>query len=1054
MVDSPYDAWANTPEAAAEHHKTNLVDGLTLKQVETARTKYGFNELDPEKKKPLWELVLEQFNDHLVRILLLAAMVSFALAYFEGSDGEEGMRAYVEPVVILLILVLNAIVGVWQESNAERALDALKDMQSDTAKVFRQGTFVSELAARELVPGDVIQLAEGDKVPADARVIALKSLTLQIDQALLTGESEVVNKQLPALTKSDVPINAKTNMLFAGTSVKKGSCLALVNTIGMHTEIGNIHADIMKAKEEDNDTPLKKKLDEFGELLSQVIGVICLLVWLINIKFFLEVTWEGWMPVSFVFNFAKCTYYFKIAVALAVAAIPEGLPAVITTCLALGTRKMAKKNAIVRKLPSVETLGCTTVICSDKTGTLTTNQMSVVEVVTPASSKDIRALHVEGSTYNPKHGGVQQCPSPLDASLLEFARVATLCNDCQVEEKDGQFKAVGQPTEAALRVVADKLMGNHLSSDPTHAATKHFSPMFKKEAVLEFDRDRKRMSVICSEEGEPKLSASKYSTRSSSAKPASNNMLVVKGQAQSVLSMCNSMLLPSGEVVAFSPSAKAKVDEKVEEMAGNALRCLAMAYKPAAKMGIYSTYNGPDHPAHAALTEPSTYSKVESDLTFVGIAGLMDPPRPEVASAIRECRTAGMRVMMITGDYRATAEAICRKIGIFPETQDSLEGLSIAGQEFMQMDEEAQRQMLAGHGGRCFSGAQPNHKQAIVKRLKEMGEIVAMTGDGVNDAPALQLADIGVAMGIAGTEVAKEASDMVLADDNFSSIVAAVEEGRSIYNNMKAFIRYMISSNFGEVASIFITAATGMPEGLIPVQLLWVNLVTDGPPATALGFNKAEPDIMQRPPRSASDPLISGWVFFRYMVVGIYVGFATVAGFALWYTRDEFMGIDLSKDGHTVISMTQLTSWHHCHEWKDFKPAPFTAGDLTFDFSKDPCSYFEEGKAKASTLSLSVLVAIEMFNAVNALSEDASLLEISPFSNPYLLVAMFVSFGLHFVILYVPFLASTFGIVPLSVEEWKLVILLAFPVILIDEVLKFFGRMRNRAAAAALKKQS
>lgn len=426
----------------------------------------------------MWKLVLAQFDDSLVKILLVAAMVSFGLAYMENMEesSDEGLRAYVEPFVILLILVLNAIVGVWQESNAERALDALKEMQSDTAKVYRDGAFTAELDARELVPGDLIQLHEGDKVPADCRVVALKSLSLQLDQSLLTGESEVVNKQIPALASADVPINSKVNMLFSGTSVKKGQCLAVVNTTGMRTEIGAIHSDIQAAKEEDNDTPLKRKLDEFGDLLTKVIGVICLLVWLINYQQFLTIEFEGWMPKSFVFNFAKCTYYFKIAVALAVAAIPEGLPAVITTCLALGTRKMAKKNAIVRKLPSVETLGCTTVICSDKTGTLTTNQMSVIKLVTPATGNKLRTLTVEGSTYNSAHGKVNDLPATLDPALLEFAKVCTVCNECSVEEVGGLHKAVGQPTEAALRVVADKIMASTAGAAPFNAAIDYFGP--------------------------------------------------------------------------------------------------------------------------------------------------------------------------------------------------------------------------------------------------------------------------------------------------------------------------------------------------------------------------------------------------------------------------------------------------------------------------------------------------------------------------------------------------------------------------------------------------
>ncbi|KAF3495100.1 hypothetical protein DY000_02052061 [Brassica cretica] len=414
---------------------------------------------------------------------------------------------------------------------------------------------------------------------------------------------------------------------------------------------------------------------------------------------------------------------------------------------------------------------------------------------------------------------------------------------------------------------------------------------------------------------------------------------------------------------------------------------------------------------------------------------------------IIDCRTSGIRVMVITGDNKSTAEAICREIGVFKENED-ISSRSLTGKEFM--DVQDQKNHLRQTGGLLFSRAEPKHKQEIVRLLKEDGEVVAMTGDGVNDAPALELADIGVAMGIAGTEVAKEASDMVLADDNFSTIVAAVGEGTSIYNNMKAFVRrffycysywYMISSNIGEVASIFLTAALGIPEGMIPVQLLWVNLVTDGPPATTLGFNPPEKDIMKKPPRRSDDSLITPWILFCYMVIGMYVGVATVGVFIIWYTHCSFMGIDLSQDGHSLVSYSQLAHWGQCFSWEGFKVSPFTAGTHTFSFDTNPCEYFHQGKIKASTLPLSVLVAIEMFNSLNALSEDGSLVMMPLWVNPWLLLAMVVSFGLHFVIL--PFLAQVFGIVPLSLNEWPLVLVVSLPVILIDEVLKFVGRLTS-----------
>ncbi|KAF5187927.1 Calcium-transporting ATPase, endoplasmic reticulum-type [Thalictrum thalictroides] len=514
-----------------------------------------------------------------------------------------------------------------------------------------------------------------------------------------------------------------------------------------------------------------------------------------------------------------------------------------------------------------------------------------------------------------------------------------------------------------------------------------------------------------------------------------------QGAVENLLERSKYIQLLDGSVISLDPNSRELILQALHEMSSTALRCLGFAYKD--DLAEFATYNGDEeHPAHELLLKPTYYSSIESDLIFVGFVGLRDPPRAEVYKAIEDCRAAGIRVMVITGDSKNTAEAICREIGVFGLKED-ISTKSLTGREFMELQD--QKIHLRESGGLLFSRAEPRHKHEVVRLLKEDGEVVAMTGDGVNDAPALKLADIGIAMGIAGTEVAKEASDMVLADDNFSTIVAAVGEGRSIYNNMKAFIRYMISSNIGEVASIFLTAALGIPEGLIPVQLLWVNLVTDGPPATALGFNPPDRDIMMKPPRRRDDSLISPWILFRYLVIGLYVGVATVGVFIIWFTHGSFLGIDLSGDGHTLVTYSQLSNWGQCSSWDNFTVSPFTAGSQTLFFD-NPCDYFQTGKVKAMTLSLSVLVAIEMFNSLNALSEDGSLLVMPPWVNPWLLVAMSVSFGLHFLILYVPFLAQVFGIVPLSLNEWLLVLAVALPVILIDEVLKFVGRCRSGAS--------
>lgn len=454
MAGDCFPAWSRSEEQCLEHFKVDLRRGLSQSSVLKRRKQHGWNELEKEPGKPMWKLVLAQFDDMLVKILLVAALTSFILAYVDGHSTEEsGIGAYVEPLVILFILILNAIVGVWQESNAERALEALKEMQSEHAKVFRDGVYISDLPARELVPGDIVELRVGDKVPADMRVVKMKTSTVRVEQSSLTGESMSVVKTNHQV-KEDIELQGKECMVFAGTTIVNGSFLCVVVNIGMNTEIGKIQSQIQEAALEEADTPLKKKLDEFGDLLTKVIGVICLLVWVINYKYFLS--WEmkdGW-PRNFQFSFEKCTYYFKIAVALAVAAIPEGLPAVITTCLALGTRKMAAKNAIVRKLPSVETLGCTTVICSDKTGTLTTNQMSVTELVLNGPAAGVtRDFHVEGTTYSFLDGKIMGLEfGQLDKNLQSFAEIASLCNDAGIVYQGNAFKATGMPTEAALKV--------------------------------------------------------------------------------------------------------------------------------------------------------------------------------------------------------------------------------------------------------------------------------------------------------------------------------------------------------------------------------------------------------------------------------------------------------------------------------------------------------------------------------------------------------------------------------------------------------------------------
>ncbi|XP_053327865.1 sarcoplasmic/endoplasmic reticulum calcium ATPase 1 isoform X2 [Spea bombifrons] len=986
-------AHMKSTEECLAYFGVNENTGLSPDQVKKNFDKFGPNELPAEEGKSIWELVAEQFEDLLVRILLLAACISFVLAWFE--EGEETITAFVEPFVILLILIANAVVGVWQERNAEDAIEALKEYEPEMGKVYRSDRkSVQRIKAREIVPGDIVEVAVGDKVPADIRLISIKSTTLRIDQSILTGESVSVIKHTEVVPDPRAVNQDKKNMLFSGTNVGAGKAIGIVIATGANTEIGKIR-DEMAATEQEK-TPLQQKLDEFGEQLSKVITLICIAVWMINIGHFNDPIHGGsWLKGAI--------YYFKIAVALAVAAIPEGLPAVITTCLALGTRRMAKKNAIVRSLPSVETLGCTSVICSDKTGTLTTNQMSVCRMFVmdkvEGDSCTLNDFAITGSTYAPE-GEVLKNDKPTKAGqydgLVELATICALCNDSSLDfnESKGVFEKVGEATETALTTLVEKM--NVFNTDVrslskverANACNSVIRQLMKKEFTLEFSRDRKSMSVYC--------------TPAKASRAAVGNKMFVKGAPEGVIDRCNYVRVGTTRVPLTAP-IKEKILSVIKEWGTgrDTLRCLALA-----------TRDTPPKREDMVLEDATKFVDYETDLTFVGCVGMLDPPRKEVVGSIKLCREAGIRVIMITGDNKGTAIAICRRIGIFGE-DDEVTGRAYTGREFDDLPPAEQRE--ACKRASCFARVEPSHKSKIVEFLQSFDEITAMTGDGVNDAPALKKAEIGIAMG-SGTAVAKTASEMVLADDNFSTIVAAVEEGRAIYNNMKQFIRYLISSNVGEVVCIFLTAALGLPEALIPVQLLWVNLVTDGLPATALGFNPPDLDIMDRPPRSPKEPLISGWLFFRYMAIGGYVGAATVGAAAWWFLYAE--------DGPGV-TFYQLSHFMQCTEDNS-------------EFEGLECEIFES--PVPMTMALSVLVTIEMCNALNSLSENQSLIRMPPWVNIWLLGSICLSMSLHFLILYVEPLPMIFKLTPLNFTQWFIVLKMSFPVILLDELLKFVAR--------------
>uniref|UniRef100_H2RWV6 Calcium-transporting ATPase n=1 Tax=Takifugu rubripes TaxID=31033 RepID=H2RWV6_TAKRU len=935
-----------------DHFGVNENTGLTLEQVKVHFEKYGPNELPAEEGKSLWELVVEQFEDLLVRILLLAACVSFVLALFE--EGEETTTAFVEPIVILLILIANAVIGVWQERNAENAIEALKEYEPEMGKVYRMNRkAVQRIKARDIVPGDisVSVIKHTDPVP----------------------DPRAVNQD-------------KKNMLFSGTNISAGRAIGVVVATGVATEIGKIRNQMAATEQEK--TPLQQKLDEFGQQLSKVISLICVAVWVINIGHFGDPVHGGsWVKGAI--------YYFKIAVALAVAAIPEGLPAVITTCLALGTRRMAKKNAIVRSLPSVETLGCTSVICSDKTGTLTTNQMSVCRMFildkAELSNCTLHEFSITGSTYAPEGQIPVQC-GDYDG-LVELATICSMCNDSSLDynETKGVYEKVGEATETALITLVEKMnvfktdLSGLSKVERAGCCNSVIKLLMKKDFTLEFSRDRKSMSVYCT-----------------STKLGSQSKMFVKGAPESVIERCQYLRVGKAKVM-MTPGMRDQLMSKIREWGTgrDTLRCLALA-----------THDNPPRKEDMDLENSSKFVQYELGLTFVGCVGMLDPPRKEVIGSVKLCSEAGIRVIMITGDNKGTAVAICKRIGIFGE-DDDVTGKAYTGREFDDLPADSQREAVKR--ARCFARVEPAHKSKIVAYLQSFEEITAMTGDGVNDAPALKKAEIGIAMG-SGTAVAKSASEMVLSDDNFSTIVAAVEEGRAIYNNMKQFIRYLISSNVGEVVCIFLTAILGLPEALIPVQLLWVNLVTDGLPATALGFNPPDLDIMDKPPRNPKEPLISGWLFFRYLAIGGYVGLGTVGAATWWYLFDN--------EGPQV-SFHQLRHFMQCTEQNPM-------------FQNLDCEVFES--RYPTTMALSVLVTIEMFNALNSLSENQSLLRMPPWVNIWLLGAIILSLSLHFLILYVEPLPLIFQVTPLRWSQWIVVLKISFPVILLDEVLKYISR--------------
>ena len=890
--------------------EVNVNEGLTNSQVKERQEKYGFNELEAAKKETILQKFINQFKNFSIIILIIAAIVSGIVGVTQG----EGLT---DTIIILIVVILNAIIGVVQENKAEKSLEALQKLSDHAAKVLREGK-INVIPARELVPGDIVILDTGDYIPADLRII--EAVNLKSQESSLTGESVPVEKTIETIKEEDVGIGDRTNMLFSSSLVTYGRGKGIVVETGMTTEVGKIAKMINSSEKQE--TPLQKKLDKLGKTLGIVALVICMLIFIVGII-------EGKEPINM----------FMTAVSLAVAAIPEGLAAVSTIVLAIGVQKMVKKNAIVKRLPAVETLGSSTVICSDKTGTLTQNKMTVEKMFFNNELRDIEEIRQDIE----KNATIKE---NLELKKVIFANM--LCNDTKIS-KDGTL--TGDPTETALVDMAFKLNFDPSIYDRT-----------PRVEEIPFDSDRKLMTTVNNQEG-------KY-------------IVYTKGGIDELLDRCNSYVIEGkiyNDIEKYSETIR-KVNEK---MAKEALRVLGCAYKEL------------DH-----IPSKEEMKTIENNLTFVGMVGMIDPPREEAKKAVEKCKTAGIKTVMITGDHKITATAIAKKLGILENENEA-----ITGQELENMTDEELEKNVRQYS--VYARVSPEHKVRIVRAWQKNGEIVAMTGDGVNDSPALKTSDIGCAMGIVGTDVAKEAADVILTDDNFATIVSAVEEGRRIYDNILKVIQFLLSSNIGEiVVLLFATLLTPLIskwfgiadinhlEILLPIHILWINLVTDSLPALALAFDPANADIMNRKPLKPTKGVFTKGMVWRIIYQGIMIGGLTLAAF-----------------------MIGLGTTHE------------PIGDLTLEESK-----IEVGQ----TMAFVTLAMSELVHVFNVRNNKKSLFRTKVFNNSKLVWAILASAALMFVILLIPGLREIFSIPLLPRENIIELICLIFAPILIVEIFKLF----------------
>jgi len=896
--------WFNkSKEEIFQEFNVSEENGLSNEQVKNNREKYGFNELQAQKKKSLFVKFLEQFKDFMIIVLIIAAIVSGVVGYIEEGK-------VTDSIIILVVVLVNAIIGVAQEAKAEKSLEALQKLSSHSAKVMRDGS-LTVVPSRDLVPGDIVVLDTGDFVPADLRII--EAINLKSQEASLTGESVPSEKNASTIEDEKVGVGDRNNMLFSSSLITYGRGKGIVVETGMNTEVGKIAGIISNTVK--SETPLQTKLNKLGKTLGIAALAICIIIFGIGLLY-------GKNAIDM----------FMTAVSLAVAAIPEGLAAVSTIVLAIGVQRMVKKNAIVKKLPAVETLGSATVICSDKTGTLTQNKMTVEKVFYDGKLIDLKEIKDED----------------IKEDLEKLIYISMLCNDTKVSANN---ELTGDPTETALVDMGFKL---HFAPD--------FYVSYPRVEEVPFDSDRKLMTTV-HQRGD------KY-------------LVYTKGGVDELLNRCTKYIF-NNEIKTDLENYRKDISIQNEQMATNALRVLAMGYKEL------------DH-----MPTKEEMKNIESDLIYVGMVGMIDPPREEVKAAVSKCKTAGIKTVMITGDHKITATAIAKALGILENGDEA-----ITGSELEEMSDEELIKRVRNIS--VYARVSPEHKVRIVKAWQANGEIVAMTGDGVNDAPALKTSDIGCAMGIVGTDVSKEAADVILTDDNFSTIVSAVEEGRRIYDNILKAIQFLLSSNVGEIITLFIAILAApllakafgidiqLIEPLLPIHILWVNLVTDSLPALALAVDPAEENIMNRKPTKNGKGIFTKGMTWRIVYQGVMIGLLTLAAFIIGLATKNVPEVAGMTEQQVRVSIGQ-------------------------------------------TMAFIVLALSELVHVFNVRNNGVSLFKTKVFNNKTLLLAILGSAALMFVILCVPALQSIFSIVPLPVENIIETVLLVVAPVVIVEIFKLF----------------